>query len=76
MALIQPNATDLSLDISVNLVRQKVVFVGDVSVGKTSIINRFIENKFNDNYDVILCLYRHRLVLIFPRRHLNLEVSV
>ena len=60
MALIQPNASDLSLDISVNLVRQKVVFVGDVSVGKTSIINRFIENKFNDNYDVILYLYRHR----------------
>ena len=53
MALIQPNATDLSLDISVNLVRQKVVFVGDVSVGKTSIINRFIENRFIENYDVI-----------------------
>jgi GTPase SAR1 family protein len=46
------NTSDLSLDLSVNLVRHKVVFVGDVAVGKTSIINRFIENRFNDTYDV------------------------
>lgn len=35
-----------------NLVRQKVVFVGDVAVGKTSIITRLNENKFKENYDV------------------------
>jgi GTPase SAR1 family protein len=46
------NTSDLSLDISVNLVRYKIVFVGDVAVGKTSIINRFIENRFSDTYDV------------------------
>jgi GTPase SAR1 family protein len=50
------NTSDLSLDITVNLVRYKVVFVGDVSVGKTSIINRFIENRFNDNYDVVFVI--------------------
>jgi GTPase SAR1 family protein len=49
---IRPTASDLSLDISVNLVRHKIVFVGDVSVGKTSIINRFIENKFSETYEV------------------------
>ena len=35
--------------------RYKIVFVGDISVGKTSIINRFVDNKFKDIYDVTLC---------------------
>jgi hypothetical protein len=48
------NTSDLSLDISINLVRHKIVFVGDVAVGKTSIINRFIENRFSESYDVIM----------------------
>jgi GTPase SAR1 family protein len=46
------NPTDVSLDASLNLVRYKIVFVGDVAVGKTSIINRLMDNKFNDTYDV------------------------
>jgi GTPase SAR1 family protein len=46
------NTTDISLDVSMNLVRYKIVFVGDVSVGKTSIINRLMDNKFNETYDV------------------------
>jgi GTPase SAR1 family protein len=37
---------------SIMMVRHKVVFVGDVYVGKTSVMNRFIENKFKDSYDV------------------------
>jgi GTPase SAR1 family protein len=41
---------------STSRARQKVVFVGDVSVGKTSIINRFIDNKFRDTYEVIKLL--------------------
>ena len=35
-----------------NMSRQKIVFVGDISVGKTSIINRFIDNKFREGYEV------------------------
>ena len=34
------------------LIKHKVVFVGDISVGKTSIIYRLNENKFKENYDV------------------------
>jgi len=37
---------------SLSMIRHKIVFVGDVAVGKTSIIFRFIENKFVDNYEV------------------------
>lgn len=47
------NTTDVSLDQSISIIRHKVVFVGDVAVGKTSIIKRLMDNKFNDNYDVI-----------------------
>jgi GTPase SAR1 family protein len=38
---------------SIMMVRQKIVFVGDISVGKTSVMCRFTENKFRDHYDVI-----------------------
>ncbi len=44
---------DISIDSSsMRVVRQKVVFVGDINVGKTSIIHRFIDNKYNETYDV------------------------
>jgi GTPase SAR1 family protein len=38
---------------SVVMARHKIVFVGDVSVGKTSIMCRFTENVFKEQYDVI-----------------------
>ena len=34
-------------------IRYKLVFVGDISVGKTSVMNRFINNNFSNVYDVI-----------------------
>jgi len=37
---------------SLMAIRYKLVFVGDISVGKTSIMNRFISNEFNEEYDV------------------------
>ena len=62
---------------SLSMIRHKIVFVGDVAVGKTSIIFRFIENKFVDNYEVSISdqnkllnyLYSLRLVLISGRVH-------
>ena len=38
---------------SVISARHKIVFVGDVSVGKTSIMSRFTENVFKEQYDVL-----------------------
>lgn len=45
--------TDASYDnSSISISKQKIVFVGDVAVGKTSIINSLIDSKFKDNYEV------------------------
>ena len=37
---------------SIMTIRYKLVFVGDINVGKTSIMNRFINNNFSEDYDV------------------------
>ena len=36
---------------SLSLTRHKIIFVGDACIGKTSIINRIIDNPFNDTYE-------------------------
>ena len=43
---------DDELSNSIMAIRYKIVFVGDICVGKTSIMNRFISNEFNEEYDV------------------------
>ncbi len=37
---------------SIMSIRYKIVFVGDVNVGKTSIMTRFVSNEFQEEYDV------------------------
>jgi GTPase SAR1 family protein len=45
--------TEYSSDISsLSISKQKIVFVGDVSVGKTSIINSLLNSNFKETYDV------------------------
>ena len=43
---------DEELSTSIMAIRYKLVFVGDICVGKTSIMNRFISNEFHEEYDV------------------------
>ena len=49
------NTSDLGN--SIMTVRYKLVFVGDVGVGKTSIMNRFITDQFSEEYDVNKNIY-------------------
>jgi len=42
---------DSSVDVSYMVNRQKIIFIGDVSVGKTSIINVLMGQKFNNEYE-------------------------
>ena len=37
---------------SIMTIRYKIVFVGDISVGKSAVVNRFIKNSFSGDYDV------------------------
>ena len=49
---------------SIMTVRYKLVFVGDVGVGKTSVMNRFITDQFSEEYDVIFNLYNIIIIII------------
>ena len=41
-----------SVDNSISVTRHKIIFVGDAAVGKTSIINRIVDNPFNEVYEM------------------------
>ena len=47
-------ATNLTQEASVGKLKYKVVFLGDQSVGKTSIIHRFIYDSFDENYQATI----------------------
>ena len=42
---------DSSVDVSYLVNRQKIIFIGDIYVGKTSIINVLMGQKFNNEYE-------------------------
>ena len=42
---------DSSMDVSYQINRQKIIFTGDIYVGKTSIINVLMGQKFNNEYE-------------------------
>ena len=42
---------DSGIDVSYQVNRQKIIFIGDISVGKTSIINVLMGQKFNNEYE-------------------------
>ena len=41
-----------SVENSISITRQKIIFIGDAFTGKTSIINRIMNNPFNEAYEV------------------------
>ena len=43
--------TESSMDASYQLSRQKIIFCGDAGVGKTSIINSIMGQKFSEDYE-------------------------
>ena len=50
--MVEQESHEDSIDNSISVTRQKIIFVGDAFTGKTSIINRIIDNPFNDTYEV------------------------
>jgi len=65
---------DRSMDASsIDAVRYKIVFVGDVSVGKTSIMNRFFENKYHSDYDPTIGVDYHLKEVQYKQRFIKLQ---
>ncbi len=50
--MVEQDSHEDSVDNSISVTRHKVIFIGDENTGKTSIINRIIDNPFNDTYEV------------------------
>ena len=50
--MVEQESHEDSVDNSLSITRHKIIFVGDACTGKTSIINRIIDNPFNDTYEV------------------------
>jgi len=50
--MVEQESHEDSVDNSISVTRHKVIFVGDAGTGKTSIINRIIDNPFNETYEV------------------------
>lgn len=48
---------------SIMTIRYKIVFVGDINVGKTAVMNRFINNTFTGEYDVINNIYKFQATI-------------
>ena len=58
---------------SITTSRHKIVFVGDVAVGKTSIMNRFIEGKFSETYDPSIGVDFHAKTIFFKEEQIKLQ---
>jgi small GTP-binding protein len=50
--MVEQESHEDSVDNSISITRQKIIFVGDPATGKTSIINRIIDNPFNEIYEI------------------------
>ena len=50
--MVDQESHEDSVDNSISVTRHKIIFVGDAATGKTSIINRIIDNPFKDTYEV------------------------
>lgn len=65
---------DQSLDVSnIDAIRYKVVLVGDISVGKTSIMNRFFDIKYQDSYDPTIGVDYHLKELYYRSKVIKLQ---
>jgi Ras-related protein Rab-6A len=49
--MTEEESKDDSVDNSVSITRQKIIYVGDAGVGKTSILNRIMNNPFSEAYE-------------------------
>src|SRR5690349_21401662 len=67
--------TDMSVDqSSYAIIRQKLVVVGDVNVGKSAIINCLLVQKFKDNYEASVGVDFFSKTVKFKGKSLKLQI--
>ena len=66
--------TDNNLDTSYQITRQKLIFIGDVSVGKTSIINSLLNQSFSEEYEASIGVDFFSKTLKFKSRSIKLQI--
>ena len=51
----------------------KIVLIGDSSVGKSNLLNRYIKNKFNLESKTTIGVFNHKLFLgrIYSKKYIN-----
>ena len=60
---------------SIMTIRYKLVFVGDINVGKTSVMNRFINNEFSGEYDVNKINYIIKIISFFTQATIGVDFA-
>lgn len=62
-------------DLGKNIYRYNIILVGDCSVGKTSIINRFIDNRFNRNIKTTINIeFKIKSIKLDPNTVVDLKI--
>jgi len=68
------NKTDFSIDSSIITTRYKMVVLGDVAVGKTSVISKIIDNKFKTDYEPSIGVDFASKSLKFKDKYIKLQI--
>jgi len=63
-----------NVDTSFNQTRQKIIFVGDVSVGKTSIINCILGQKFVEDYEPSIGVDFFSKTMKYKNQNIKLQI--
>ena len=72
----EANETHSDIEVDVTTYKIKLVFLGDSNVGKTSIIHRFCENKFEENglVSTISVAFKNKFLKIDSFTQVNMNI--
>ena len=65
---------DSNIDVSYQINRQKIIFTGDVAVGKTSIINTLLGTKFADEYEPSIGVDFFSKTMYYKGKQIKLQI--
>jgi Ras-related protein Rab-6A len=65
--MIESDSNQLSL---------KLIFLGNQNVGKSSILSRFVQDKFEENYNATIGLDYHSKQLIVDKQNIRLYYMI